>query len=186
MPVFVVTCPICKKKYKLTVQDTAILAQKNFTCRNCNYSAPFSQLIKGLPQPQPVTRPGVIQPNPQVGSQHFATKVSSNMGAGQARAYLSVVGNASKFVLNPGIYILGRKSSDSNATLQLAPDISMSRQHARLSVQMIGGMIMAQIQSLKASNPVFVNGSICPVEKQIILKSGDRLQLGATLVLFTI
>lgn len=185
MPVFVVTCPICKKKYKLTVQDTAILAQKNFTCHNCNYSAPFSHLIKGLPQPQPVTRPGVVQPNPQAGSQHFETKVFP-MGAGQVRAYLSVVGNASKFVLNPGIYILGRKSSDSNATLQLAPDISMSRQHARLSVQMIGRKIMAQIQSLKASNPVFVNGSICPVEKQIILKSGDRLQLGATLVLFTI
>ena len=75
--------------------------------------------------------------------------------------------------------------SDSTATLQLAPDISMSRQHARLSVQLVAGKLMAQIVSMKANNPVIVNGKVFAAGQSCTLKSGDSLQLGMTKILFT-
>lgn len=185
MPVIVLACPICKKKYKITVDNTAILAQKTFLCPACKYSAPFTQLIKGLPQPQPVTNPNKEKNKTLVAGQHPGTLVRPGMGMSQVQAYLTVLGNGSKYVLNPGIYILGRKSSDSMATLQLAPDIAMSRQHARLSVQLVSGKLMAQIQSMKADNPVLVNGKACPAGKACVLMSGDRITLGNTHVLFS-
>ena len=104
----------------------------------------------------------------------------------KSKAFISVLGSNERFVLNQGIYILGRKSSDSTATLQLAPDISMSRQHARLVVQAVAGKLMAQIMGLKANNPVIINGKMFAAGKPYTLKSGDRLQLGMTNIVFSI
>ena len=184
MPVFIITCPICKKQYKVTPKDPSNLAQKTFSCSNCRYTAPFSTLIKELTSPQPVTHSNDIG-SPSMNHMHSATKVSSSMGP-KSKAYISVLGSNARFVLNQGIYILGRKSSDSTATLQLAPDISMSRQHARLVVQAVAGKLMAQIVGLKADNPIFVNGKIFVAGKPCTLKSGDRLQLGMTNIVFSI
>lgn len=180
MSIQVITCPICKKQYKLSVNDPSSLAKKTFTCPNCKYSAPFTTLIKGLSN-SAVTNGGSA-PAPQV---HNATKVKPMTGQ-TPKAYLTVVGTNSRFVLEQGMYVMGRRSSDSTATLQLAPDISMSRQHARMAVKMVGGKLMAQVMSMKAANPVFLNGMVCPEGKPCSLKSGDTLQLGTTKVVFTI
>lgn len=185
MPVFIITCPICRKQYKLTPKDPSTLAQKSFTCPNCRYTAPFPTLIKDLAAPQPITRSDgndSIHPNQRI---HSATKVTQNVGM-QSKAYLTVIGSNARFVLNQGVYVLGRKSSDSTATLQLAPDISMSRQHARLAVQMVGGRLMAQIIGLKANNPIFINGKVYAAGQPCTLKAGDKLQLGMTKIVFSI
>lgn len=185
MPIYIVTCPICRKQYKLTPKDPSTLAQKTFSCPNCRYTAPFTTLIKDLATPQPVTRSDKVDVPPTNQGMHSATKVTSNVGM-QSKAYLSIIGSNTRFVLNQGIYVLGRKSSDSTATLQLAPDISMSRQHARLAIQLVGGRLMAQIIGLKANNPIIVNGKICPAGHPCTLKSGDNIQLGMTRLIFTI
>ena len=187
MPEYIITCPICKQQYKLTPKDPLTLAHKNFTCPKCHYTTPFTTLIKGLPVPQPITRSDGPAATPTAINQgkHSATKVTPGMGM-QAKAYFTVIGGNARFVLNQGVYVLGRKSSDSTATLQLAPDISMSRQHARLAVQVVGGKLMAQIIGLKANNPVFVNGKMYAVGQPCTLKSGDKLQLGMTRILFSI
>ena len=184
MPVYIITCPICRKQYKLTPKDPSALVQKNFSCPSCRYSTPFTTLIKNLSVPQPITRSEIPAEMPVGQVNHLATKVSPGIGV-QAKAYLTVIGSDSKFILNQGVYVLGRKSSDSNATLQIAPDISMSRQHARLAVQVVGGRLMAQIVSLKATNPVFVNGKMYAIGQPCTLKSGDRLQLGMTGLIFS-
>ena len=183
MAPYIITCPICKKQYKLTPKDPSTLAQKTFSCPNCRYTAPFPSLIKNLAKPQPVTRSDSTD-IPQIQT-HNLTKVSTNGGI-QGKAYLTVVGNNARFVLSPGIYILGRKSSDSTATLQLAPDISMSRQHARLAVQVIGGRIMAQIIGMKANNPVIINGKVYAAGQPCTLKPGDKLRFGMTLAIYSI
>lgn len=181
---FIITCPICKKKYKLTQKDSSSLAHKIFSCPNCSYSAPFSTLISGLPISQPTTQLGNRIPS-EAQASHSATKVSNNIGM-QSNAYLTVMDSNAKFLLNPGVYILGRKSSDSSATLQLTPDISMSRQHARLAVQFVGGKLMAQIVGLKASNPIIVNGRVYAAGQPCTLKSGDNLQFGMTKIVISI
>ena len=185
MPVYIITCPICRKQYKLTPKDPSTLAQKTFSCPNCRYTTPFPTLIKELATPQPITRSEGVEPAPLYQKMHSATKVSQNIGL-QSKAYITVIGSNARFVLNQGIYVLGRKSSDSTATLQLAPDISMSRQHARLAVQMVGGKLMAQIIGLKANNPIFVNGKVYPAGQPCTLKSGDKLQLGMTRIVFSV
>lgn len=184
MPVYIITCPICRKQYKLTPKDSSTLAQKTFSCPNCRYTTPFPTLIKELATPQPITRSEGIEPSPTNQKMHSATRVSQNIGM-QSKAYITVIGSNARFVLDQGIYVLGRKSSDSTATLQLAPDISMSRQHARLAVQMVGGRLMAQIIGLKANNPIFVNGKAYAAGQPCTLKSGDKLQLGMTIIIFS-
>ena len=175
MPVYIITCPICRKQYKLTPKDPSTLAQKTFSCPNCRYTAPFPTLIKELSATQPVTRSEGTEIPPVNQRLHSATKVSSSVGM-QSKAYITVMGSNARFVLSQGIYVLGRKSSDSTATLQLAPDISMSRQHARLAVQLVGGRLMAQVVGLKS----YAAGQPCT------LKSGDNLQLGMTRIIFSI
>lgn len=188
MPAFVITCPVCKKQYKLTPNDPASLAKQSFNCPSCKYAAPFTALIKDLPVPQPVTRteeaPGVARSK---SVQHAATKVARAASAKPSvpRPLLQVVGSNVSFSLEQGVYILGRKSSDSPATLQLAPDITISRQHARLTVQPVAGRLVAQIVALKASNPIVINGKVYGTDQPCTLKSGDRLQFGETTVIFS-
>lgn len=185
MPEYIFKCPICKKQYKLTPKNPQTLSQKIFTCPNCRYSAPFPTLIKGLITPQPQNQQATSNGKSVSPNAHSLTKVAQNRGV-SIKAYLTVVGYNSKFILNQGLYVLGRKSSDSRATLQIAPDISMSRQHARLAILSVGGRIIAQILGLKADNPVIVNGKMCPTGQPCTLKSGDVLQLGMTRIVFTI
>lgn len=185
MPEYIITCPICRKRYKMTPKDPSSLAQKSFTCPNCRYTAPFPTLIKGLDTHQPVTHSDAVPPMPLNNMVHAATKVHP-AGGMQSKASISVIGTNARFVLNQGIYILGRKSSDSTATLQLAPDISMSRQHARLAVQTVGGKLMAQIVGLKTNNPIIINGKLYAAGQPCTLKAGDKLQLGMTKIVFTI
>ena len=187
MSAFIITCPVCKKQYKLTPKNAASLSKESFTCPNCKYAAPFTALIKDLPVPQPITRteeaPGSGQ---QDKATHSATKVAHVATNNQPKAFLQVAGSDSKFLLSQGTYVLGRKSSDSKATLQLAPDISMSRQHARLVVQLVAGKPVAQIMGLKADNPVIVNGKVCAAGQRCTLKQGDQLQLGATTFVYSV
>lgn len=185
MSVYIISCPICRKQYKLTPKDPSTLAQKTFSCPNCHYSTPFTTLIKDLPSAEPISPSAGLYMQQANQTVHAPTKVSPNMST-QLRAYLTIVGSNSKFVINQGVYVLGRRSSDSKATLQLAPDISMSRQHARLAVQLVGGKLMAQLVGLKADNPVIINGKAYTAGKPCTLKSGDKLQLGQTRMVFTI
>ncbi len=185
MPVYIFTCPICKQRYKLTPKDPLTLAQKYFTCTKCRYSTPFPNVIKDLPVSQPITRSEAQDVPPVKQSIHSATKVTPGIGM-SSKAYITVLGSNARFVLNQGVYVLGRRSSDSSATLQLAPDITLSRQHARLAVQFVGGRLMAQIVSLKANNPIFVNGKMFAAGQPCTLKSGDKLQLGMTKIRFSI
>lgn len=182
MPTYTFSCPICHKPYRLTPKNPASLSQKSFTCLSCRYTAPFSTVIKELSATQPAT----FSESPQKPiMQHAATKVSKREDT-LSKVYLTVMNTKARFVLNQGIYILGRKSSDSTATLQLAPDISISRQHARLAVQMVGGRTMAQVIGLKSNNPIYVNGKMYMAGQPCTLKSGDKLQLGMTTVLFSV
>lgn len=181
MPEYIITCPACRQKYRLTPKDPSSLAVKNFSCPKCRYSTPFPALIKDLPQNITHSDSPIQQPV----KQHTATKVTPGIGA-EAKVYITVAGSNNRFILKQGIYILGRRSSDSTATLQLAPDISMSRQHARLAVQLVGGKLMAQIVGLKANNPILVNGKMLTAGQPCMLKSGDNIQLGSTRILFAI
>lgn len=187
MPTYIITCPVCKQRYKATKIPST---PKPFVCKKCGYSAPINSVLQKDTPSQLVTNSEatntITSTNNDV-SPKIAPGTKVRAGAAlEVKAYLTVMGNGVKFVLVPGVYILGRKSSDSKATLQIAPDISISRQHARLTVQSVGGKVMAQIIGLKNDNPVIINGKALSVGLPQTLRSGDRLQFGTTSVVYTI
>lgn len=175
----IITCPICKKRFNLTPKDPSTLMQKTFSCPNCKYTAPFATIVNQPTGSQVQASSGMAA---QAGTQAH-TRVFTNQNG---HAYLTVIGNNVKFILNQGVYVLGRKSSDSTATMQIAPDITMSRQHARLAVKMVGGKMMAQIICLKANNPIYINGKPYSIGQPYTLKPGDNLQMGSTKLVYTI
>lgn len=84
-----------------------------------------------------------------------------------------------------GGFTLGRRSSDSNATIKLTPDMTMSRLHAGMRTrQQANGQVMYQITSVKSDNPVIVNGKPVPKSAICNLKNGDVIVMGETTVLF--
>ena len=176
MNVYTITCPICQKQFKLTVNNPAALTQKHFLCPNCKNESPFFKMIKGIPKPQPVTRSG-----DGIGKKTIVAHNNMN----KVNGYLTVVGSNNKFVLDQNIYIIGRKSSDSTANLQVAPDISISRKHARLTMQHVGDKVNAVIIGLKHDNPIVVNGKEYAAGIPCELKTGDKLKLGTTEMVFT-
>lgn len=188
MSEYIIICPACKKHYKLIPNNLESLFGKSFMCPKCSYSVPFQVLIKDL---QDIKAKPQTNVNPTPSTQcitppkHSETKVSTSASA-QQKASITILGSNAKFILNQGIYIIGRKSSDSLATLQVAPDINMSRQHARLVAQIVGGKLVAQISGLKAYNPVLINGKLLPHGNPYTLKNGDIFQLGNTRCLFSI
>lgn len=81
-------------------------------------------------------------------------------------------------------YTIGRNSSDSNAQLKITPDISMSRVHANMRTGSSNGQPVYQISSVRADNLVYVNGSPIAMGKAYILKSGDKIVMGETTMVF--
>lgn len=176
MAKYVVTCPICAKRYGLPPCEPADLVKRDFVCPNCRYSIPYTSLIKGLSAPAPMADNMVTQADPQM-----KTKIAGN---NIQKTMLHVISDGNKYILSPGNYTLGRRSSDSTATIQLAPDPYMSRQHANLYVATVGGKIVSQIRNLKPSNPIFINNKPLAEKKVQTLMDGDRIQIGMTHIIY--
>ena len=187
MPPYVITCPACKQRYKANkIPSTHV----TFECKKCGYKAPLSSVLQVQGTPQLVSNSEVSNqippPLPKTAPQVVKkTKVKAE-ASGEIKAYFTVPVNGTKIVLTPGVYIVGRQSTDSMATLQLAPDIAISRQHARLTVRSVGGKVMAQILNMKSDNPIIINGKALLAGQTQTLRSGDRLQFGTTIVIYTI
>lgn len=204
MPTYVITCPACKQRFKASKMPPI---DKPFVCPKCGYTAQINKsslndsaqpvTLSGDDLQQPAAPVTASDPVPEAApavapapaaaptKKVAGTKVKTGMAL-EVKAYMTVAGNGTKFVLIPGIYIMGRRSSDSNASLQIAPDIRMSREHARLAVQKVGGQVMARIIGLKADNPVLINNKILPAGQPYTLKNGDCVQLGATRIIYSV
>jgi len=117
------------------------------------------------------------------GGQKTKVAAQAMMGA-KGKMSLVVESTGMSFPLMQGTYILGRASSDSKATLKLAPDPYMSRQHARLYVGAVNGKIQCHLCGLASTNPIFVNDKKIETGSPVTLKSGDKILLGMTTILF--
>lgn len=76
------------------------------------------------------------------------------------------------FPLVPGEQVLGR-SPQVNLTLM---DEEVSRQHARLSLEIQEGQVRVTLEDLRSTNGTYVNG--VPLVGAIRLEAGDRIALG--------
>lgn len=177
----IVTCPICKKKYKLTTEHPDTLPEQEFRCPKCFYRSPMHKVIPSLPAPKP--QKTTVAPPPQQTATPVKTKRWTDTQ--KPRFFLNIQGAGVRIPVNEGLYTIGRRSPDSTANIQLTPDPYMSRVHAKIASKVINGKLVVQVCSLKENNPILINGQVCPVGQARNLKPNDCIQLGTTKVVVT-
>lgn len=200
MKVLVIKCPTCQRKFKITCAAIEDLQDEAFKCPRCHYIAPFpvvfqwnqyAQSTSDQPTVPPPPPTKIVQKGPKT---KLATQIdtqgqqASNEQASPPvhKAYLTLPSLKRRILLKDGNFIVGRDSIDSRASIRLAPDRYMSREHARLLVTSNGGAVACHITSFKDNNPVYVNGQAVPIGMMVKLNTGDQIKLGNTLVLFEI
>lgn len=88
-----------------------------------------------------------------------------------------------QFPLGVGQFVLGRESSDSQATIKLAPDPYMSRSHACLTVaQSVSGASVVTLTGMNPKNDIFINNKRIHPMEGVKLSPGDEILLGNTVV----
>lgn len=190
----IIQCPECNSLFNLKQKPSS-----SFCCPKCKYKAPFSEVLNqsSLPKAE---------------SDELATKVAVNLNLNNEAT--KVVNFSDKTLLVPGLqqqsnksavlqiiykgvslgkvtlpksgnFNLGRRSSDSSAQIKIAPDMTMSRVHAAMrTMKGNDGRMMYQITTIKPSNPVYVNGIMIERGKICVLKTGDKIRLGETDLIF--
>lgn len=188
----IIKCPNCNSLFKLNQKPS-----KTFSCPKCQYRAPFEAIMKQ--NEASVTQPDHSAPNviPTGGSEatkvvNFGEKTQLVPGLQQPipkTATLNIsfkgVGIGKVNLPKSGNYNLGRRSSDSAAHIKLAPDMTMSRVHAAMrTLRANDGSLHYQITTIKPENPVYVNGNMIEKGKVYSLKTGDKIQMGETIMTF--
>lgn len=179
MQVVQFSCPNCHGAFTLKTPNASAILGKSFCCPKCHYSTPFSSLLK-IQQSTPAPFKTHIA-NGGGATMPLKTRIATG-GTGNCNLSLVVESTGRRFPLMPGVHILGRDSSDSRATLKLAPDPYMSRQQARLVIEMRGAQPLCQIYALSATNACFVNNQKISSGQAVTLKVGDKILLGTTIV----
>lgn len=178
MPSFIISCPICGKKFKLTTENSSSLIGKDFRCKNCNHNVSLAQVLH-LQTSQNNTYSNITQPN---NDENYLKEKPTEIVKKNIlhNVILNILNTGDRIAIGEGQYTIGRRSSDSTANVQLAPDPYMSRLHAKMAAKLVGNKWIVQVCSLKSSNPVFLNGQPCLVSKPYTLRTGDKLQMGNT------
>lgn len=177
-----IVCPQCGGKFTLRAANLQMMASKTFRCPKCGFSSSFGQLM-GNAGMSPQTLRAPQQPL----HTHIATGPATPGGKTSISTHnniarLEVIDTGHEIPLSQGIYTLGRQSSDSRASLQIAPDRFMSRLQAKLQVASINGTPLCQITGVSATNPIFVNNSRVSEGQVVKLRNGDVILLGMTKV----
>lgn len=200
----IIKCPSCGRRFELRHK-----APMTFSCPKCKYRAPFSEVIENE-HASMMDIPPTFNGNATVQDSRPTEVVNVNDKDGKTTVYnidsqvesndktkvvfktghLHVMqGNCivKDIKFGVGVYTLGRMSSDSTASIKIAPDNYMSRVHARMKVVPSTGPVNQYILTpLKDNNPVYVENREIPYGKSAVLRSGCKIVMGATTIIFVI
>lgn len=182
MQVIKITCPSCGRQYTLKTGNAQSLAGRQFKCKHCGSMVSFNRVLGGAANP--ATANSAMHTHIAGGVQQAGGKTTVH-GVGQ-KITLRVDSTGRTFSVGSGLYIMGRECSDTKATLPIAPDPYMSRQHARLQVMITPVTTQCLLIPLNSQNVIFINDRMVPAGQQVILKNGDRILLGMTTVTINI
>ena len=182
MKVVTMTCPgTCGKRYKITISDKD-LASSTWTCPNCGYSAPFSVIAQMGHKPD--NMPPISNKDKTVinndGTGNHTTPASPRTQFATAKWELKIIGTNFTIPLpvESGKYVMGRNSGDSTATIKVAPDRTISREHAMLYIKNQGGNFTFHIMGLKDNNPILINNQILPARRIVMLQENATIKMG--------
>lgn len=200
-------CPRCQSGFSIKNATQAAIARQTFRCPKCGHTAPLSQIIgniglqqgnhpptqiggmPGSPKTQIGGAPGIVggaagTPKTQIaGAGIGGAKTQIAGGAGTPIVTLTIMPSGRRIPLPQGVYTLGRDSSDSKASLRIAPDPYMSRLQARLEVMSSPAGTVCRLIGLSPTNPVMINNRPTNQNFGVDLRNGDTLLLGMTRVI---
>lgn len=209
MKVFQLVCHKCHTKYNLKVEKPEVLADKDFFCKKCGFSMPFTTMVpslqkyidaaapkpsapignnapvmktrisNGQPAPKPAPKPAPAKPQVPGSGQYQQERPTYHSGIG-----LQIAGTSTIIPVPAGRHVLGRNSSDSRANIKLARDPYMSRIAAEMYVTAINGASCAEFMALPSSNKIYINDNYIQPGMMVRLKHGDTILLGMTKVIF--
>lgn len=178
-----IKCPTCGKILRL--QDSPTINTATFTCPVCKEKHVVGNCQRYVEQPKP-QHP--VSEETQYGA------ASSRMGGAEKTQISSapvkigsLVDDASgtRYQLQLGTNIVGRKAATSPATIQIVDNSGyMSRNHASIEVRNAGGKMLHIFKNTKNQNPSYVNDVLVQNVDQLILNDGDRLKLGGKKLTF--
>lgn len=201
----IIKCPSCGRRFDLQRKAPA-----NFCCPKCKYRAPFSSITNESPDAQQAIPPvfdesllnindtpptQVVKTEDKNDKTRVYTDKKQNAPEDHTRmvvkcGHLQVIqGNAivRDITIPQGAHTLGRMSSDSMASIKIAPDPYMSRLHARMKVVLDKeGQMQYILTPLKPSSPVYLDNRAIPEGKSAVLRHGCRIQMGYTTMIFVI
>lgn len=190
MKVVTMTCPgTCGKRYKITITDKD-LACGTWTCPNCGYSAPFSvisQTAQGNNNLPPIPGSDVKTTISLSDTGRPTSPATHRTQLAAAKWELKIIGT--NFIIplpaESGQYVMGRNSGDSTATIKVAADKSISREHAMLYIKNQGGNFTFHIMGLKDYNPLVVNNQTLPPRKAVQIQENTTIKMGKVSLLLT-
>ena len=103
------------------------------------------------------------------------------IGDAKSASQAVLVMKGHSFDLPFGTNIVGRKSSSSDANIQLpVDDLYMSRLHATIKVTKVNGTLCVTISNYKNKNSTTVNGTELRDCDEVVLNHGDENVMGDT------
>lgn len=174
-------CKNCGNRYTLKVQNVSALQGKTFRCAKCGFTVPFS-VIFGANATAVQLPVNPLKTHIAGGAAMPDNNLKTRVAVNTKMAKLLVESDGRTLSLASGVNVLGRDSQDSAATVKVAPDPYMSRQHARLTVMPSEAGIIFRLSAMNSTNPVFVNNRKLNSGETVELRFGDTILLGMTYV----
>ena len=164
-----IICPVCKST--LEVKNSKNEQSKIIKCPSC-----ASQLRVKFEMEEPLDAdPGTEYDSEDSGKTEFASKQKGN------KAYL--VFNGTRYELSEGRNIVGRKAKSSTADVQIdTDDLYMSRLNTIINVKKTGLGLTVSIANCENKNPILVGKERLQDNDEIVLKNGDTITMGKTMV----
>ena len=170
----------------------------NITCSNCNVVSRTKVLelyhnrTINVPCHQCGTKNKIFVPGPKpviVNPKSESSSVSKLATTVAARVLVpeSLDANRQSFILMDGENIIGRKSSRYNIEIPIVcSDKFMSRKHCLINARInpITKQNFYTIKEIQSKNKIILNDKLMENDEELVLKNGDKIILGTTLLHF--
>lgn len=169
-----VKCPHCQIGLKVN-EGKLPLGITSFKCPNCKQAIPVSYLKEERK----------LEQEPETVLLHS----SSAKGIAKLTVLSDNHTPQQSFPLEEGVYIVGRKSASSLATIQIETDDRfMSRSHIRIEVvkDAKGDGYNYYLSDNNSKNQTLYNNSYLNKDEVVVLSDGDEIVIGRTVLLFNV
>ena len=181
-----IKCPNCQAVLQLAQPDNPGVYK--FTCNHCQKDFKIKIQEKDIHlagQPSGTAGQNSQPPTEPLGHRPTDPLSHDGLSGHLVRLKQGLLGKNVSYTLRPGKNIVGRADETYPSDISIDKDDTVSRRSVEIDVlPNEKGGYRYKLSILKATNPVYVNGSPMQVGEALYLNYGDTLQLGRTVFKF--